>query len=350
MSRTGNRSVAIVTGATSGIGHEIAMRLCQAGHQIVATGRSVDRGERLEEILDGNGVFVEADLAVPGAATDVVTKACEIYDQVDVVVNNAALDHTGTLTETPAAEIRDTFDVNTFAAIELLQAGARHGRLQPRRRDHQHHIETGTDRRADDGDIQRIQRCDGSAHQGGGGRTRAAGDPGQLRRPRDDENPAIRGVARQPARSGVGGRQRHRGRPAGPSGHAHRCGFCGVVPGITRSFVPHRHHGSCGWRLPGPVRAETGALRACDRQPAAGEPDGSMPRQCRRGSGRALAPESECPTYPGTTRAGVGGQATLGGWCFSGSARQVPRTSRLRVDWIRSATVVRAVYGDLSPA
>lgn len=41
------------------------------------------------------------------------------------MVNNAAADHTGELLYVPAAEIRDTFEINTFAAIAVLQAAGR---------------------------------------------------------------------------------------------------------------------------------------------------------------------------------------------------------------------------------
>lgn len=121
--RLAGKSV-IVTGATSGIGHTIAERLHTEGASVLITGRDEQRGKALADSLGERSVFHRADLTDPGAADEVVAAAVAAFGTLDVLVNNAALDHTGDLIKTPMAEIRETFEVNTFAAIRMLQSAA----------------------------------------------------------------------------------------------------------------------------------------------------------------------------------------------------------------------------------
>ncbi|WP_422746271.1 SDR family NAD(P)-dependent oxidoreductase [Mycobacterium sp. WMMD1722] len=115
----------LVTGATSGIGHAIAVRLHAEGAHVLATGRDSDRGHELAASLGDRIRFLAADLTEPDAA-DVLTQACvQTFGTLDALVNSAALDHTDELVSATDADVRRTFEVNTFAAIALLQAAAR---------------------------------------------------------------------------------------------------------------------------------------------------------------------------------------------------------------------------------
>lgn len=118
-----NAPVAVVTGATSGIGTEIARRLVADGFTVIVHGRSVERGERIAEALGAH--FIAADLTVDGAADAFITEAVRVAGRLDVLVNNAAIDHTGPLLDTPQEEIRATFETNTFASIACLQAAGK---------------------------------------------------------------------------------------------------------------------------------------------------------------------------------------------------------------------------------
>lgn len=117
--------VALVTGATSGIGETIARRLVAEGAQVLATGRSSERGQRLEAALGSHLHFYSTDIKDEESGSALTSAAVSRFGRLDVLVNNAAVDHTGDLLLVPDKEIREVFEVNTFAAIRLLQAAAR---------------------------------------------------------------------------------------------------------------------------------------------------------------------------------------------------------------------------------
>lgn len=129
--------VALVTGATSGIGVEIARRLVHDGFRVVVTGRDEGRGTAVVEDLRDNAAadgatvtFVRADLTDEGAAQTVVDATVNEFGRLDVLVNNAAIDHTDDLAETPVETVRHVFETNAIAPLTMLQAAARQMRRQ----------------------------------------------------------------------------------------------------------------------------------------------------------------------------------------------------------------------------
>ena len=122
--------VAIVTGATSGIGVVIAQQLIDSGFAVAVVGRSVERGEAVVADLGERARFFASDLSAPGAAADLIGRVVEAFGRVDVLVNNAAIDHTNALLEVEEDEIRATFETNTFGTMNLLIAAAKRMREQ----------------------------------------------------------------------------------------------------------------------------------------------------------------------------------------------------------------------------
>jgi NAD(P)-dependent dehydrogenase (short-subunit alcohol dehydrogenase family) len=115
--------VIVVTGATAGIGTATARRLAAEGGALVLTGRNRDSAEALlAELGDERTAFVAGDVRERATADRVVAAALERHGKLDVLVNNAAVDHTGDVLETPIEEVRRLFDVNVFGAIHMLQA------------------------------------------------------------------------------------------------------------------------------------------------------------------------------------------------------------------------------------
>lgn len=119
------RRSAIVTGSTSGIGREVACRLHADGFNVLITGRDEQRGRRVRAELGGNATFVALDLTADGAPAALARAAIDTYGRLDVVVNNAAQDHTGDLLDVSVEDTRHVFEVNAIAAIAVLQEGAR---------------------------------------------------------------------------------------------------------------------------------------------------------------------------------------------------------------------------------
>ena len=118
--------VALVTGSTSGIGAEIARTLHARGYAVAVTGRSAERGRALIRELDavtvGRATFHRVDLQEEGAAEEVVRATVERLGALDVVVNNAAVDHVRDLLEVSSDDVRSTFETNTVASIAVMVA------------------------------------------------------------------------------------------------------------------------------------------------------------------------------------------------------------------------------------
>ncbi|GHF28412.1 oxidoreductase [Amycolatopsis deserti] len=112
-------AVAVVTGASSGIGAATALRLHEAGARLVLHGRDGDRLAALAERT--GGVAVRADFAEPGA---VEAAAAEITraGRIDVLVNNAGLGYAGPVSGMSGADVRRLLSVNLAAPVELTRA------------------------------------------------------------------------------------------------------------------------------------------------------------------------------------------------------------------------------------
>lgn len=117
--------VAIVTGASAGIGEEITVRLADEGADLVLVARRSDQLERVaarcEKVRVG---WVAGSVADPWTAERAVAAATELGG-VDVLVNNAGIDHVGDLLEVPEREVRATFETNFFGALWALQHAGR---------------------------------------------------------------------------------------------------------------------------------------------------------------------------------------------------------------------------------
>ena len=117
--------VAVVTGATSGIGAVTARRFVAEGAKVVLCGRNADAGQVLaDELGRGHAALVLGDVTDPATAAAAVDEARR-FGPLDVLVNNAAMDFTSDLYSTAVEDVRRVLEVNFVGAFVMLQAAAR---------------------------------------------------------------------------------------------------------------------------------------------------------------------------------------------------------------------------------
>src|SRR5712672_222661 len=120
--------VAIVTGASSGLGVQFARALAQAGADVVLGARREDRlvqTRRLVEAEGRRGLAVRADVTNPEDCTALASAAMSAFGRVDVLVNNAGVGTAVPATRESPDEFRAVVDVNLNGSYWAAQACAR---------------------------------------------------------------------------------------------------------------------------------------------------------------------------------------------------------------------------------
>ncbi|MCP4666125.1 MAG: SDR family oxidoreductase [Deltaproteobacteria bacterium] len=115
------RGTALVTGASSGIGRETAMRLAQKGFEVIAAARRKDRLDELADQVQGV-IPKEVDLSDPEAVEGFCRYIKDLPSPVSVLINNAGYSIRGALEDVPLESLRRMFQVNFFALIRVTQA------------------------------------------------------------------------------------------------------------------------------------------------------------------------------------------------------------------------------------
>jgi uncharacterized protein len=112
--------VALVTGASSGIGKEFATALSRRGYDIVLVARRRERLEQIASELPGEAHVVECDLA--HHAGELPGRVRELGIEVDLLVNNAGFGSYGRFVETESERLVDQVRVNCEAVVALTRA------------------------------------------------------------------------------------------------------------------------------------------------------------------------------------------------------------------------------------
>lgn len=122
---TTTRPVALVTGASSGIGKAAALALAEAGFQVVGTSRNTSA------VTDRDGVpFLALDVSSDESVTAVVQQVIERFGRIDVLVNNAGVGSAGAAEEISVAQDQRVFNINVFGVIRTTKAVLPHMRAQ----------------------------------------------------------------------------------------------------------------------------------------------------------------------------------------------------------------------------
>jgi 3-oxoacyl-[acyl-carrier protein] reductase len=118
--------VAIVTGASAGIGHAVALELASNGSRVVMVARNEKQLKQAAyEIRDRTSVDVltiPADVGKPEAAGEIVAKAIAHFGRVDILVNNAGRAHAGGLMVATEADWVEMVELKLFAMTRLCRA------------------------------------------------------------------------------------------------------------------------------------------------------------------------------------------------------------------------------------
>lgn len=113
---------ALITGATGGIGEEIAKSLHSQGAIVGISGRNVDKLNKLAAELGERVHILPADLSNDEAVKDLVKRADEAMGKIDILVNNAGLTRDGLSMRMSDNDWQDVLNVNLTAPFKLAQA------------------------------------------------------------------------------------------------------------------------------------------------------------------------------------------------------------------------------------
>ena len=119
-----NGKVALVTGATSGIGQACALAFAAAGANVVCVGRNTEALRDVEQKvreIGGEALTIAADLSREDEAQRTVQEAIEVFGGIDVLVNAAGHLSNGTIENTSLEAWDDMMNVNVRAPFQLMQ-------------------------------------------------------------------------------------------------------------------------------------------------------------------------------------------------------------------------------------
>ena len=124
--------VAVVTGASRGIGEAVAVRYAMEGASVVVTARTLDPGNHVLEgsinetaakinAMGGRAIALRADLAVPEHREALIAQVEEAFGPVDILVNNAAVTYFAPVAEFTEKRYNLMMDVQVWSPFRLAQ-------------------------------------------------------------------------------------------------------------------------------------------------------------------------------------------------------------------------------------
>lgn len=125
--------VALVTGASSGIGEAAALALAAAGAAVAVTARRADRLADLVrriEAAGGKALALPGDVSDEAVATRVVEDTVKAFGRIDILVNSAGIIQAGGVDNADTAEWRRVIDINLFAILYTSKAAIAHMKTQ----------------------------------------------------------------------------------------------------------------------------------------------------------------------------------------------------------------------------
>ena len=121
--------VAIITGATSGIGRDTALKFANEGASVFLTGRKTHALRQTQRDIAADGgkaAYLAADVAVPEDCQKIVDAAVEQFGKIDVLVNAAGVIATGSIEDTSLEDWREMMAVNLDSVFYLMNRTVPH--------------------------------------------------------------------------------------------------------------------------------------------------------------------------------------------------------------------------------
>ena len=118
MNTANKQPVALITGATSGMGKDFALRLLAEGYRVYGAGRRTDR---LQPIIDQGGIGLAMDMTDEASITAGVEQLLQESGRLDVLINCAGYGQYGALEDVPMELARRQMEVNLFGLARLTQ-------------------------------------------------------------------------------------------------------------------------------------------------------------------------------------------------------------------------------------
>jgi len=117
------KPVALVTGASSGIGRAAALALVDAGFEVVGTSRHTEGVAPLDGVE-----FLDLDVTIDESVSSAVGRVIEQFGRLDVLVNNAGSGAAGAAEDSSVAQDQRVFDINFFGLVRMTKAVLPHMR------------------------------------------------------------------------------------------------------------------------------------------------------------------------------------------------------------------------------
>lgn len=119
--------IVLLTGASTGIGKDIALTLLDRGYKVYGAARRV---ELMKDIESKGGKALSLDVSRPESCAAAVEAVIKAEGRIDVLINNAGYGSFGAIEDVPLEEARRQFDVNVFGLAHLMQLVIPHMKAQ----------------------------------------------------------------------------------------------------------------------------------------------------------------------------------------------------------------------------
>ena len=116
--------IALITGASGGIGRAMALSFAQAGIELILVSRSIEKLQAVQQevvALGGKAHIYALDLSLVGQVQKEIAEIVEQIGKIDILVNNAGMGYTGSIADTSLEDWQQVIDLNLTSAFQCMQ-------------------------------------------------------------------------------------------------------------------------------------------------------------------------------------------------------------------------------------